>query len=323
MKNIVALYLFFSLIPLLTAQAEPRPLKTCQISKSPRQQHAPETAFCNDCIYWQNGIVPYEFDPNVQAWQQTAMLDAMAVWESVANVDFVPRNGQSDYLKIRDANENSSQVGKQGGGQTVNIYNWNYPMVMCHELAHALGFYHEQSRPDRDNYVRINQGNICPGQEHNFDIDDTGVTPNIPYDFNSIMHYGKFGFARCQNPNENCNDGCSSGYVGPTIEILPAFDNGQNNIGQRIQLSRSDSLMMSFVYPYAHYRFVNGSYLGTFPYGQYLYAPLLHFTVSWMDSSYVPEMATVWIMPGEYTIAEGTYTKPMTVRAPFGGVVLK
>ena len=33
---------------------------------------------------------------------------------------------------------------------------------------HAVGFFHEQSRPDRDEHVTINLGNVVKGMKHNF-----------------------------------------------------------------------------------------------------------------------------------------------------------
>ena len=38
-------------------------------------------------------------------------------------------------------------------------------MTPVHELLHTLGFVHEHTRPDRDNFVAGNTDNIKPGKE--------------------------------------------------------------------------------------------------------------------------------------------------------------
>ena len=68
--------------------------------------------------------------------------------------------------------------------------------TILHELGHAIGFWHEQSRPDRDEYINILTQNIARGQVSNFDQYSEEVINSlgVPYDYNSIMHYNNDTF---------------------------------------------------------------------------------------------------------------------------------
>lgn len=60
----------------------------------------------------------------------------------------------------------SSLVGHSGGGQQVSLGpGCLYKGIVEHELMHACGFWHEQSRGDRDDYVTILWKNIIPGKK--------------------------------------------------------------------------------------------------------------------------------------------------------------
>lgn len=97
--------------------------------------------------------------------------------------------------------------------------------VVMHELLHALGFYHMQSAPNRDEFVRINFENIRIGMDHNFLKYDTNYVGlfSTSYDIDSIMHYGRNSFSR------NGRD-----------TITTINPNNQNRIGQRIRMSQGD-----------------------------------------------------------------------------------
>mmetsp|Transcript_131222 Transcript_131222/g.241387 ORF Transcript_131222/g.241387 Transcript_131222/m.241387 type:complete len:711 (-) Transcript_131222:72-2204(-) len=70
--------------------------------------------------------------------------------------------------------------------------------IIKHELGHALGMAHEQSRRDRGNYVRVFWYNIQDGKEANFDIVERGYVEQ-DYDVLSIMHYDSHAYAKDPN----------------------------------------------------------------------------------------------------------------------------
>ena len=164
-----------------------------------------------------------------------------------------------------------------------------------------LGFWHEQSRSDRDTYVRINWDQIQPGEESNFDREDNSGRYG-PYDFDSLMHYGQFDFA-----------------IGdlPTITVLPPNEQWQTLIGQRSHLSRMDQMIMSFIYSYPNWVFVDRNYTGIFQFGTFL-EPYRDFVVGVNNT---PNGGVLWVQPGTYA-ARGTFTRTMTWQAPLGGVTL-
>lgn len=73
----------------------------------------------------------------------------------------------NDYVTIEGKMSGCwSLVGRHDRGQVVNLQNPGCMKhgVIVHEFMHALGFYHQQSTADRDEWVTINWENIKPGE---------------------------------------------------------------------------------------------------------------------------------------------------------------
>ena len=63
-----------------------------------------------------------------------------------------------------------------------------------HEIGHAIGFWHEQSRPDRNEYINVLTQNMMSGATSNFRIQEQINSLGVGYDYNSIMHYSSTAF---------------------------------------------------------------------------------------------------------------------------------
>jgi len=88
-------------------------------------------------------------------------------------------------------------MGRRGGRQTVSLSKRGclYHKTVQHELLHALGFNHEQTRSDRDNHIRVVLSNVVDGMEHNFRKIAT-LNQNTGYDYNSVMQYHRTAFSK-------------------------------------------------------------------------------------------------------------------------------
>lgn len=142
---------------------------------------------------WKNGKVYYEFAPDVTAENRQRFVDAYKVWESVAELEFIERTDQVNYIYVQNDNRNYAIVGMVGGKQILSIVSWQSKYIIVHEIGHSLGMWHEHMRSDRDDYVTVIDENINPKQTYNFTKRQTQNYSS--YDFLSIMHYGLGAFS--------------------------------------------------------------------------------------------------------------------------------
>uniref|UniRef100_A0A7N5ZSS7 Metalloendopeptidase n=1 Tax=Anabas testudineus TaxID=64144 RepID=A0A7N5ZSS7_ANATE len=180
---------------------------------------------------WPDGIIPYVISGNFSGSQRAIFRQAMRHWEKHTCVTFTERTTEESYIVFTYRPCGCcSYVGRRGGGpQAISIgKNCDKFGIVVHELGHVIGFWHEHTRPDRDEHVSIIRDNIQSDQEYNFLKMEPGEVDSLGevYDFGSIMHYARNTFSR--------------GIFLDTI--LPRYDvNGvRPPIGQRTKLSKGD-----------------------------------------------------------------------------------
>ncbi|XP_076857914.1 low choriolytic enzyme-like [Brachyhypopomus gauderio] len=145
--------------------------------------------------------VPYTISNQYSRREKDVIEGALRSFAKTTCIKFIPRSWEQDYLQIMSDSGCYSFIGRRGGGQVVSLQRFGcvYHGVTQHEVLHALGFNHEQTRSDRDRHVQILYQNIIPGQAHNFRKIPTNNL-GTPYDYNSIMHYGRYAFSKNRQP---------------------------------------------------------------------------------------------------------------------------
>jgi len=193
---------------------------------------------------WPDGVVPYVIEDSSSS--DGGFLDLIKkAAEDLSNKTCVTvrpkQEGDTDtftvYLTDGEFKCYTSPLGYWGESAnhemhlTTGCFDLGYGTTM-HEFIHALGFFHEQARDDRDDYIRINWENISPdwvsqydkASKRGLDISYFGVK----YNYESIMHY----------------------YLGDAMTALnnPDALGDVNQIGQRDHLSEGDIAMINGKY---------------------------------------------------------------------------
>ncbi|MFN0301173.1 MAG: M12 family metallopeptidase [Burkholderiales bacterium] len=186
----------------LSAQFTDRSVTYAQVAKDTR---------------WPGAVVPYVIESNKLS---SAHIDAINLairhFQERTVLRFVQRRRQASYIVFTGSNDDgscglSTGIGRQGS-QTHGYTGFpQFIKLRCadqrtsiHEMGHAIGLFHEHTRCDRDDYININWPNVDdPDQFYREcalawwkDIYRPDSYRSGPYDYASVMHYGRFASAK-------------------------------------------------------------------------------------------------------------------------------
>ncbi|XP_017848228.1 seminal metalloprotease 1-like [Drosophila busckii] len=190
---------------------------------------------------WPERIVYYRFSSNIDQQHRAHILLGMKQIELSSCLTFKAASKQQPYYVNVTAESGGcySAVGFRNRVQQVNLET--YPIdtgcyrlgSIMHELLHALGFYHQQSAADRDDYVRVAYENVIDGKERNFQKYDDNTVDNFdqPYDYGSVMHYTPYGFSK-----------------NGEMTLVPLDAKAAAIMGQRLQMSQADINKLNVMY---------------------------------------------------------------------------
>jgi len=178
---------------------------------------------------WPGKTVPYTFRSGggtLSATEKLIIVRAMGQFMQQTCVKFKPRTNEQSYVEFFKGGGCYSYLGRIGGKQPISIgRGCAITGIVIHEIMHAIGFYHEQARLDRDRYITINLNNVRPQYHRQFSKYAPGAASTLgePYDKQSVMHYGRSAFA-----------------INRAIPVITSKSNPNEELGQRNGFSKID-----------------------------------------------------------------------------------
>ncbi|CAI5451687.1 unnamed protein product [Caenorhabditis angaria] len=194
-------------------------------------------AIIDKSLFWDvKKPIYYQFDSKLSSSNIANVRKAIKFWNDNSCLSFQESSTGANRLYLTSAGGCWSYVGKQSSNyQLVSVGPGCDSLgTACHELAHALGFWHQQSRADRDDYVFIDFSNIQPSLQYNFQkmsLKEAQLL-GLPYDYGSIMQYWPYSFA------------IDSSQL--TVYAKNQLD--ENSLGQREAPAFSDIRMVNTLY---------------------------------------------------------------------------
>jgi len=187
---------------------------------------------------WADNTIPYTITTDFTASDRLVVARAILALQTQTCLRFVKRSSQADYISIVRPQQSKCQssVGRVGGKQYLSLgFGCMQISTVIHEMLHAIGFYHEQGREDRDKFLKVHDDNIIPGMERNFkkESNTTATHFNSTYDYCSIMHYGPTFFSKNRKV---------------TLEVIKTSLPCANTIGEATHMSDTDIREINSLY---------------------------------------------------------------------------
>ena len=174
---------------------------------------------------WDKLEIPYLISPQLPNPQRVEI--ALNYVRQHTPIKFIPYENQPDALVFEAGTEHCySYLGRVGGLQPIQLSADCGPQEIMHELMHALGFIHEQSRPDRNQFISINWDNIDEKYHLQFDMVSDALfeaEKGSPFDYHSIMLYSPQAFA-LRNDVPTMRSTAATEQISPAREGLSEED---------------------------------------------------------------------------------------------------